>query len=45
MLVEDGDESDSDDEVAVGGATQSYNCPITLKLLEDPVISCVIPLD
>ncbi|KAF8964213.1 hypothetical protein BDZ97DRAFT_1904521 [Flammula alnicola] len=34
-----GDDSDDDDEVEMGGATQNYNCPITLTPLVNPVTS------
>ncbi|KAJ3504863.1 hypothetical protein NMY22_g17778 [Coprinellus aureogranulatus] len=34
---EAGDESDSDDELEMGGQTQDYKCPITLGLLKDPL--------
>jgi E3 SUMO-protein ligase NSE2 len=38
-LTEDGDVSDDDDELEVGGVTQDYKCPLTLTLLEEPVTS------
>lgn len=41
---EAGDESDSDDELEIGGQTQDYKCPITLGLLTDPLTACVPPL-
>lgn len=37
--AEEGDDSDDDDDVQVGGVTQDYRCPLTLKLLEDPLTS------
>ncbi|KAF9468565.1 hypothetical protein BDZ94DRAFT_1208718 [Collybia nuda] len=36
---EDGDESDDDEELEMGGVTQNYLCPITLTLLQDPLTS------
>ncbi|KAG5650963.1 hypothetical protein H0H81_010401 [Sphagnurus paluster] len=38
---EDGDDSDDDDELEMGGVNQNYNCPITLTLLVKPVTSKV----
>ncbi|KAJ7601027.1 zinc-finger of the MIZ type in Nse subunit-domain-containing protein [Mycena floridula] len=38
---EPGDESDSDDELEMGGITQDYKCPITLTVLHDPLTSSV----
>lgn len=38
-----GDESDSDDELEIGGQTQDYKCPITLSLLKDPLTAYVLP--
>jgi E3 SUMO-protein ligase NSE2 len=35
---EDGDDEDEDD-IIVGGATQDYKCPITLRVFENPVTS------
>ena len=37
---EDGDDSD-DDDLEVGGITQDYKCPLTLRTLENPVTSYV----
>lgn len=37
--TEEGDESDDDDEILVGGRVQDYKCPITLTILVDPVTS------
>jgi len=39
LLVEDGDDSDDDDDLEVGGITQDYNCPLTLTTLVDPMKS------
>ncbi|KAG6890782.1 hypothetical protein C0995_003212 [Termitomyces sp. Mi166 len=39
---EDGDDSDEDDDLEMGGVSQNYNCPITLTLLVDPVTSYVV---
>ncbi|KAJ8587279.1 hypothetical protein M405DRAFT_852965 [Rhizopogon salebrosus TDB-379] len=36
---EDGDESDDEDELEIGGVTQDFKCPITLMLLENPLKS------
>ncbi|KIY63582.1 hypothetical protein CYLTODRAFT_446522 [Cylindrobasidium torrendii FP15055 ss-10] len=36
---EDGDESDDDDEVEIGGVTQDYKCPLTLAPLDNPLKS------
>ncbi|KIJ64447.1 hypothetical protein HYDPIDRAFT_28392 [Hydnomerulius pinastri MD-312] len=36
---EDGDASDDDDELEIGGVTQDYKCPITLVILENPMTS------
>ncbi|KAF8158331.1 hypothetical protein B0H34DRAFT_450510 [Crassisporium funariophilum] len=38
---EDGDDSDSDDDLEMGGATQNFNCPLTLTPLVNPVTSRV----
>ncbi|KAG8720679.1 hypothetical protein FRC08_018522 [Ceratobasidium sp. 394] len=38
---EDGDAEDSDDDMEVGGVTQEYKCPITLKIYTDPLTSTV----
>ncbi|KDR82732.1 hypothetical protein GALMADRAFT_88325 [Galerina marginata CBS 339.88] len=38
---EDGDDDDDDDDLEMGGATQNYDCPITLTLLVNPVTSKV----
>lgn len=38
---EDGDDSDEED-FEMGGVSQDYNCPITLKPLLDPVTSYVL---
>ncbi|KZT23387.1 hypothetical protein NEOLEDRAFT_1096035 [Neolentinus lepideus HHB14362 ss-1] len=34
---EDGDDSDDDDEIEVGGMTQDYKCPLTLTILVNPL--------
>jgi len=36
---EDGDDSDDEDELEMGGVTQSYTCPITLTPLVAPMTS------
>ena len=41
-FTEDGDPSDDEDELEVGGVTQDFKCPITLVVLEDPMTSYVI---
>lgn len=38
-VPEDGDDSDDEDELEMGGVTQSYTCPITLTPLVDPMTS------
>ncbi|EIW80950.1 hypothetical protein CONPUDRAFT_56154, partial [Coniophora puteana RWD-64-598 SS2] len=38
---EDGDESDDDDDLEIGGVTQDYKCPISLTLLVNPMASRV----
>jgi len=38
---EDGDASDDDDELEVGGVTQDYKCPISLTILINPLTSKV----
>ncbi|KAI0781981.1 hypothetical protein C8Q75DRAFT_812054 [Abortiporus biennis] len=36
---EDGDVSDDDEDVQVGGVVEDYKCPLTLKSLTDPLTS------
>ncbi|KAF8809574.1 hypothetical protein BYT27DRAFT_7094222 [Phlegmacium glaucopus] len=36
-----GDDSDEDDDLEIGGATQNFNCPLTLTPLVNPVTSSV----
>ncbi|KAF8650118.1 hypothetical protein AX16_005355 [Volvariella volvacea WC 439] len=38
---EDGDVSDDEDDLEIGGVTQNYNCPISLTPLADPLTSSV----
>ncbi|KAH7921912.1 hypothetical protein BV22DRAFT_1038079 [Leucogyrophana mollusca] len=38
---EDGDVSDDDDEMEMGGVTQDFKCPITLTMLVNPMTSSV----
>ncbi|OCH86400.1 hypothetical protein OBBRIDRAFT_738066 [Obba rivulosa] len=38
---EEGDDSDDDEDVVVGGVTQDFKCPLTLTLLQDPMTSTV----
>jgi len=38
---EDGDDSDDEDDVQVGGVTQDYKCPISLTTLKNPMTSQV----
>ena len=38
-LLEDGDASDDDDDLEVGGVTQDYKCPISLTILVKPLTS------
>ncbi|TFK52370.1 hypothetical protein OE88DRAFT_1807290 [Heliocybe sulcata] len=37
IAKEDGDDSDDDDEIEVGGMTQDYKCPLTLTILVSPL--------
>ena len=39
--AENGDDSDSDEELEMGGVTQKFLCPITLTPLANPVTSLV----
>lgn len=41
IVPEQGDNSDEDDDLEIGGVTQNYLCPITLTLLVDPYTSYV----
>lgn len=41
IAPEQGDNSDEDDDLEIGGVTQNYLCPITLTLLDDPYTSYV----
>lgn len=41
-LSEEGDDSD-DEELEVGGITQSFKCALTLNDLVQPMRSCVVP--
>ncbi|KAN0087448.1 hypothetical protein V8E55_006069 [Tylopilus felleus] len=38
---EDGDPSDDEDDLEIGGVTQDYKCPITLVVLEHPMTSTI----
>ncbi|KAL0580992.1 hypothetical protein V5O48_000986 [Marasmius crinis-equi] len=38
---ESGDQDDEDEEIEVGGVTQDFKCPITLRELQDPVTSSI----
>ncbi|KAG8769036.1 hypothetical protein FRC12_005203 [Ceratobasidium sp. 428] len=38
---EAGDPEDSDDDLEVGGVTEDYKCPLTLKIYTDPLTSTV----
>ena len=42
LLIEDGDDSDDEDDVQIGGITQDYKCPLTLTHLVNPLTSYVI---
>ncbi|KIK86881.1 hypothetical protein PAXRUDRAFT_152549 [Paxillus rubicundulus Ve08.2h10] len=37
--AEEGDVSDEDDDLEIGGVTQDYKCPITLMTLDNPMTS------
>ena len=39
IKTEDGDDSDEDDDFEIGGATQNFNCPLSLTPLVNPVTS------
>ncbi|KAG7088494.1 hypothetical protein E1B28_012482 [Marasmius oreades] len=39
IAQEPGDEEDDDDELEIGGVTQDFKCPLTLRTLEDPITS------
>jgi len=39
LRSEDGDDEDEDDDLEIGGATQNFNCPLTLTPLVNPVTS------
>jgi hypothetical protein len=39
LVSEDGDDSDEDDDLEIGGVTQNFNCPLTLTPLVNPVTS------
>ena len=39
FVTEDGDDSDEDDDLEIGGVTQNFNCPLTLTPLVNPVTS------
>lgn len=41
ILTESGDDSDSGDDVEMGGVTQNFHCPLTLTSLVNPVTSLV----
>ncbi len=43
-LAEGGDDSDSGDDVEMGGVTQNFLCPLTLTPLTNPVTSLVFCL-
>lgn len=40
-VTEDGDASDDEDDLEVGGVTQDYKCPISLTTLVNPMTSYV----
>ncbi|PWN47950.1 hypothetical protein IE53DRAFT_389887 [Violaceomyces palustris] len=39
--AEPGDEADSDEDLVVGGVMQDYKCPLSARILEDPLSSTV----
>jgi hypothetical protein len=39
FITEDGDDSDEDDDLEMGGVTLNFNCPLTLTPLVNPVTS------
>lgn len=38
---EDGDDSDEDEDIVMGGVTQDYKCPLSLTIMVDPLTSYV----
>ncbi|KAI0086535.1 hypothetical protein BDY19DRAFT_894649 [Irpex rosettiformis] len=36
---EEGDDSDEDDDIVMGGVTQDYKCPLSLTIMVDPLTS------
>ena len=40
-LAAEGEQSDEEDDVQVGGVTQDYRCPLTLTILVEPLTSYV----
>ncbi|KAJ8080672.1 hypothetical protein PM082_017506 [Marasmius tenuissimus] len=41
ITQEPGDDEDDDEDIEVGGVTQDFKCPLTLRELEDPVTSSI----
>lgn len=39
---EDGDDSDEDEDIVMGGVTQDYKCPLSLTIMVDPLTSYVL---
>jgi E3 SUMO-protein ligase NSE2 len=39
FLAEEGDVSDDEDDIMVGGVVQDFKCPLTLTMLTDPLTS------
>lgn len=44
ITTEPGDLSDDDDELEIGGATQTFKCPLTMTAYIEPVTSSVLAL-
>jgi hypothetical protein len=41
LRAEEGDDDDDGDDIVMGGVTQDYKCPLSLRLMTDPLSSCV----
>lgn len=39
FVPEDGDMSDEDEDIEVGGVTQDFKCPLTMTVLDNPMTS------
>lgn len=41
IITEAGDDEDSDDDIEIGAQQHDFRCPLTLKLLTEPMTSYV----